>query len=232
MLKLKDIIALGLLAVVSFPMVLLGVLLWTGNVRMVFGPEANDPGARARLLERPEDIPGATQVEQQHGTDQPGPSTATTSGDLDQQEAEVLRETRRLEELRAENQAIRDAIVAERERLERLLTQGDSLENRRTEVLAATFTSMKADQAAKILAALDDVLVTAILRKVSDDKPRGKLLAALGKIDIQRAARVTRLLDNGRDMPRQTAAADTKQSGSEGAIPGDTAAPSTRNQKP
>ena len=48
MLKLKDIIALGLLAVVSFPMVLLGVLLWTGNVRMVFGPEADDPSARAR----------------------------------------------------------------------------------------------------------------------------------------------------------------------------------------
>ncbi len=203
MLKLKDIIALGLLAVVSFPMVLLGVLLWTGNVRMVFGPEADDPNARARLLERPEDIPGATVVDHASGTDEANrPAVAGSGEELDQREAEVLREIQRLEALKSENQAIRDAITAERERLEKLLLQGDSLESRRSEVLAATFTGMKPDQAAKILAALDDILVTAILRKVADDKPRAKMLAALSKIDVQRAAHVTRLLDNDQGRSR------------------------------
>jgi len=196
-LKLKDIIALGLLAVVSFPMVLLGVLLWTGNVRMVFGPEADDPSARARLLERPEDIPGATVVGRTSSSDEAnGDPAAPTGGDLDQREAEVLREIQRLESLRSENESIREAIAAERQRLERLLLQGDSLESRRSEVLAATFTGMKPDQAAKILSALDDILVTAILRKVADDKPRAKILAAFGKIDVQRAAQVARLLGN------------------------------------
>lgn len=209
MLKLKDIIALGLLAVVSFPMVLLGVLLWTGNVRMVFGPEADDPNARARLLERPEDIPGATMVD--HTSDENGNGDLNRSKapgsrqDIDQREAEVLREIQRLEDLRSENQAIRDAITTERERLERLLLKGDSLESRRSEVLAATFTGMKPDQAAKILAALDDILVTAILRKVADDKPRAKMLAALSKIDVQRAAHVTRLLDNDHGISRMSA---------------------------
>lgn len=117
MLKLKDIIALGLLAVVSFPMVLLGVLLWTGNVRMVFGPEADDPSARARLLERPEDIPGATVVGRTSGSDEAnGDPAAPTGGDLDQREAEVLREIQRLESLRSENESIREAIAAERDR--------------------------------------------------------------------------------------------------------------------
>ncbi len=208
MLKLKDIIALGLLAVVSFPMVLLGVLLWTGNVRMVFGPEADDPNARARLLERPEDIPGATMVGGTPEGKGKGDSSGSTPGsrqDLDQREAEALREIQRLEDLRTENQAIRDAITAERERLESLLLKGDSLESRRSEVLAATFTGMKPDQAAKIMAALDDILVTAILRKVADDKPRAKILAALSKIDVQRAAHVTRLLDNDHSMSRTSA---------------------------
>lgn len=209
MLKLKDIIALGLLAVVTFPIVLLGVLLWTGNVRLVFGPEAQDPNARAKLLERPEDIPGATVT---HSTSTPatvivkGAAGPGATGDLDQREAEVLRETKRLEDLRIDDGCIRDTIRAERERLEKLLAARDSLEGKRTEVLAATFVGMKPDQAAKILVALDDILVTAVLRKVADDKSRAKILASLGKLDVQRAARVTRLLESGRGLSRETAA--------------------------
>lgn len=209
MLKIKDIVALGLLAVVSFPMVLLGVLLWTGNVRMVFGPETQDPNARAKLLERPEDIPGATVTG--HDKESEGKATAASpemAGEMDQREAEVLREIQRLEDLRADDARLRDTIRAERERLEKLLSAGDNLENKRTEVLAATFVGMKPDQAAKILAALDDILVTAVLRKVTDDKPRAKILAALGKIDVQRAARVARLLDSGRGMRSSAPAAE------------------------
>lgn len=204
MLKLKDIIALGLLAVVTFPIVLLGVLLWTGNVRLVFGPESQDPNARAKLLERPEDIPGAT-VTNAASTSTiivKGAAGAAASGDLDQREAEVLRETKRLEDLRLDNGRLRDTIRAERERLEKLFLARDSLEGQRTQVLAATFVGMKPDQAAKILGALDDLLVTGVLRRVSDDKSRAKILASLGKLDVQRAARVARLLESGRSMAR------------------------------
>jgi len=212
-LKIKDIVALGLLAVVSFPMVLLGVLLWTGNVRMVFGPESQDPNARAKLLERPEDIPGATVTA--HPTDSGAKAESVASpekaGELDQREAEVLREIQRLEDLRADDARLRDTIRAERERLEKMLSSGDSLESKRTEVLAATFVGMKPDQAAKILSALDDILVTAVLRKVVDDKPRAKILAALGKIDVQRAARVARLLESGRGMHSSAPAAESEK---------------------
>jgi flagellar motility protein MotE (MotC chaperone) len=209
-LKLKDIIALGLLAVVTFPIVLLGVLLWTGNVRMVFGPETQDPNARAKLLVRPEDIPGATVTASTSSSTitVKGASTPESSGNLDQREAEVLRETKRLEDLRLDDGYMRDTIRAERVRLEKLLSARDSLESKRTEVLAATFVGMKPDQAAKILVALDDILVTAVIRRVSDDKSRAKILAALGKLDVQRAARVTRLLESGRGLaaaPAETA---------------------------
>jgi hypothetical protein len=210
-LKLKDIIALGLLAVVTFPIVLLGVLLWTGNVRMVFGPETQDPNARAKLLVRPEDIPGATVTGSTSSSTitVKGASTPESSGNLDQREAEVLRETKRLEDLRLDDGYMRDTIRAERVRLEKLLSARDSLESKRTEVLAATFVGMKPDQAAKILVALDDILVTAVIRRVSDDKSRAKILAALGKLDVQRAARVTRLLDSGRGLARDAAPAET-----------------------
>lgn len=193
--KMKDIVALGALAVVSFPVVLLGVLLWTGNVRMVFGPEAQDPLARAKLLERPEEIPGATRAGSDstiHGATESG--LQARAEELDKREADLVRLSQRVQMLQQDDERLRDTIRMERQRLESILGKGDSLQGNRTTVLAATFAGMKADAAAKILAALDDVITTAILRKVSDDKPRAKILAALGKIDVQRAARISRLL--------------------------------------
>lgn len=192
MLKPKDIVAIAALAIASFPIVLLGVLLWTGNVRMIFGPESHDPNARSHLLERPEDIPGATRSATEGQS--PSSSTSVNTEELDRREAELQREETRISALRDEAAQIRDTIRSERARLEAILGKGDSLQAERTAVLAATFSSMKPDAAAKILVALDDILVTAIMRKVSDDKPRAKLLAAVGKLDNQRAGRISRLL--------------------------------------
>lgn len=192
--RIKDIIALGLLALVSFPVVLLGVLMWTGNVRLAFGPNEPPSAARERLQVRPEDLAEVAA---------PVATTARSSGDgalmlreaeLDSREAQIQRDLARVEELRLEDARLRDTIVAERKRIDVLLAGKDSLEQSRLSVLARTFTGMKPDQAAKILAGLDDILVTGILRAVNDDKPRAKLLAAMGKLDSQRAAAVARLL--------------------------------------
>ena len=192
--KSKDIVALGALAVVSFPVVLLGVLLWTGNVRMVFGPETQDPLARAKLLERPEEVPGG------HPTADSGAKRPSDSGlqarseELDRREADIGRMNDRVQMQQQEDERVRDTIRMERQRLESMLGKEDSLETVRVTVLASTFTGMKADQAGKILCSLDDVLTTAILRRIQDDKSRGKILAAMGKHDVQKAARISRLL--------------------------------------
>jgi flagellar motility protein MotE (MotC chaperone) len=211
-LKVKDIIALGALAAVSFPVVLLGVLLWTGNVRMVFGPEAQDPSVRARLLERAEDVPGATKSSSDSSrgilTDS---SLYLRQADLDRREAEALRETQRVLMIQQDDSRLRDTITAERKRLEVLLGKGDTLDGSRTAVLAATFSNMKADQASKILLALDDILAVAILRNIPDDKPRAKILAAMGKLDVRRAAQISRLLAALPGTGKRRASAETAQ---------------------
>lgn len=193
--RVKDVIALGLLALVSFPVILLGVLMWTGNVRLAFGPEdASQSAARERLQVRPEDL--------EHGAPLPVPATGERMDgalgmretELDRREAEVQRELARLEEVRSQTDALRDTIQRERKRIEALLVGRDSVEATRLQVLARTFTGMKPDQAAKILNGLDDVLVTGILRTVAEDRPRAKILAAIGKLDAQRAAAIARLL--------------------------------------
>lgn len=193
--RVKDIIALGLLALVSFPVILLGVLMWTGNVRLAFGPEdASQSAARERLQVRPEDLEhGATLPMPPKGEAMDG-ALGMRETELDRREAEVQREMARMEEVRAQTDRLRDTIEQERKRIESLLVGRDSVEMTRLQVLARTFTGMKPDQAAKILNGLDDVLVTGILRTVAEDRPRAKILAAIGKLDAQRAAAIARLL--------------------------------------
>lgn len=193
--RVKDIIALGLLALVSFPVILLGVLMWTGNVRLAFGPEdASQSAARERLQVRPEDLEHAAALPADDGNNAMDGALGMRESELDRREAEVQRELVRMGELREQTDRIRDTIEQERKRIESLLVGRDSVEITRLQVLARTFTGMKPDQAAKILTGLDDVLVTGILRTVSEDRPRAKILAAIGKLDAQRAAAIARLL--------------------------------------
>lgn len=193
--RVKDVIALGLLALVSFPVILLGVLMWTGNVRLAFGPEdASQSAARERLQVRPEDLEHQTVLPVPGGGAGMDGALGLRESELDRREAEVQREMIRLGELRDQTGRLRDTIEQERKRIESLLVGRDSVEITRLQVLARTFTGMKPDQAAKILNGLDDVLVTGILRTVSEDRPRAKILAAIGKLDAQRAAAIARLL--------------------------------------
>ena len=193
--RVKDVIALGLLALVSFPVILLGVLMWTGNVRLAFGPEdASQSAARERLQVRPEDLEHASVLPVAGGSSAMDGALGLRESELDRREAEVQRELVRLGDLRDQTDRLRDTIERERKRIESLLVGRDSLEISRLQVLARTFTGMKPDQAAKILNGLDDVLVTGILRTVSEDRPRAKILAAIGKLDAQRAAAIARLL--------------------------------------
>lgn len=193
--RVKDVIALGLLALVSFPVILLGVLMWTGNVRLAFGPEdASQSAARERLQVRPEDMDHAATLPVAHGGEAMDGALGMRETELDRREAEVQREMTRLEDVRVQTDRLRDTIERERKRIESLLVGRDSVEITRLQVLARTFTGMKPDQAAKILNGLDDVLVTGILRTVTEDRPRAKILAAIGKLDAQRAAAIARLL--------------------------------------
>ena len=195
--RIKDVIALGFLALVSFPVVLLGVLMWTGNVRLAFGPEdpslvgfaRTAPGPARRILPT---WPICPRRLRPRGMGTGRRCCAKRSSTVARRKSRGI--SPGLEELRIEDSKLRDTIVAERKRVDILLSGKDSLEQSRLVILARTFTGMKPDQAARILSGLDDILVTGILRAVKDDKPRAKLLAAFGKADPQRAAMVARLL--------------------------------------
>ncbi|MEN9353233.1 MAG: hypothetical protein RL318_558 [Fibrobacterota bacterium] len=190
--RLKDIIALGLLSLLSFPLVLLGVLLGLGKVHMSFGSDPLSPEAKARLAEHVE-VAGANAGHDTSATAKGG-SSDDREAEIDRREATALEEQKRLEALREDIVHVRDSIAKERVALEKLLGKGDSLSAMRMKALATTLSNMKPDDAAKVLVGLDDIMAVGVLRTISEDRPRAKILASVSKLSDVRASQLAKLL--------------------------------------
>lgn len=189
--KLKDVIALGLLSLLSFPLVLLGVLLGLGKVHMSFGDAPLSPEAKARLAEHAE--VGAKPAGHDTAAARGG-SSDEREAEIDRREAMALEEQKRMEALREDVMKMRDSIAKEREALEKILGKGDSLGGVRMKALAATLSSMKPDDAAKVLSGLDDLMAVGVLRTIAEDRPRAKILASLSRLSEVRASQLAKLL--------------------------------------
>ncbi len=190
--KLKDVIALGLLSLLSFPLVLLGVLLGLGKVHMSFGDAPLSPEAKARLAEHAE--LGAHPVGHDTASVHGGSSSDSREAEIDRREAMALEEQKRMEALREDVMHVRDSIAKERLALEKILGKGDSLGGVRMKSLASTLSSMKPDDAAKVLSGLDDLMAVGVLRTIAEDRPRAKILASLSRLSEVRASQLAKLL--------------------------------------
>lgn len=230
--RLKDVIALGLLSLLSFPLVLLGVLLGLGKIHMSFGDAPLTPEAKARLAEHAE--AGAKPEGHDTGSVHKGGSSDEREAEIDRREAMALEEQKRMEALREEVVHVRDSIVKEREALERILGKGDSLGGVRMKSLAATLSGMKPDDAAKILTGLDDLMAVGVLRTIAEDRPRAKILASVSKLSEPRASQLAKLLGSvpskGKD-DKPAAAGKEEKPAKEGAAEKAKEAPPSKPEK-
>jgi len=207
--RLKDVIALGILSLLSFPLVLLGILLGMGKIHMSFGDTPLSPEAKARLAEHAE--------APLHPVAAPAAPAGAKEGqvaELDQRESQIQEEQKRLEGLQQDVARGRDSLQRELDRLakehqdlEQLLGRRDSVDAVRVKALAATLAAMKPDDAAKILVGLDNSMATNVLRAISEVRSRGKILAAIGHLSQERAALLAKFLGSAKENPSKGAAA-------------------------
>ncbi len=210
--RLKDVIALGILSLLSFPLVLLGILLGMGKIHMSFGDTPLSPEAKARLAEHAE--------APLHPAAAPAAPAGAKEGqvaELDQRESQIQEEQKRLEGLQQDVARGRDSLQRELDRLakehqdlEQLLGRRDSVDAVRVKALAATLAAMKPDDAAKILVGLDNTMATNVLRAISEVRSRGKILAAIGHLSQERAALLAKFLGSAKENPSKGAVAKGK----------------------
>ncbi len=191
--KFKDLIGISLISLCLFPVVLLGIMLATGVVRLEFGP----PKEMESFI--PKDV-GPAHNEQQDAAEEKQmkayKALEIKELELKDKAAEVNREIERLDNLKMETMRDKEEILKQRAKIEEMVAKSGDLQDKQIASLAEVYGGMKPDEAAPILLSLDDELVVKILRKVPETRAASKMLAAISALNVKRAARITELLGN------------------------------------
>jgi flagellar motility protein MotE (MotC chaperone) len=161
-LKLKDIVILVLVMIISFPIVIFIVLFLTGNMRVEFGP----------IQPAEEDVARVELMKQDNKTDSLAAENSRTWRALEKERQDIARE--------------RKELLEERQKLE--LFQRD-LETQKEEI-SLSHSAMRPAEAAQIIGTLPDALAARILDGISDDRQKAKILAALPQEKATRLTRL------------------------------------------
>jgi flagellar motility protein MotE (MotC chaperone) len=187
-LKLKDIVILVLVMIISFPIVIFIVLFLTGNMRVEFGP----------IQPAEEDVARVELMKQDNKTDSLAAENSRTwralekeRQDIARERKELLEERQKLELFQRDLETQKEEISLSQKKIERLVSHSDSLEKKKTVQLAKVYSAMRPAEAAQIIGTLPDALAARILDGISDDRQKAKILAALPQ---EKATRLTRLM--------------------------------------
>ena len=189
-----DMIVVGAIVIIfAFPMMFLIMLLGTGNAKLVF------KGDLSRAVEV------ATMAQMQKSSQERDSlilasaysfeANVEEGGRVIAERERLLREQERLNILISELQTEREKLEAERKRFERAIdaneygkAQTAAANSKRVSDLAKVYQSMKPKEAAQILETLSDNLTVEILKAMTDDRQKAKILSAM---DIEKASRIS-----------------------------------------
>ncbi len=190
-LTVKDLLAVGLVMILSFPIMYFAVLYATGNLRIQIGPKELTPAEEMKLAV----------MRQSERRDSLAMVHSKTFNALKKEREELKRERERLSN-QQEQLAIVDSELEEKKEqltqrkseLEELVEETDELSRKRVGQLAKVYGAMRAEEAAQILETLDDLLVARVLSAMSDNRQKAKILSALSK---GKARRISQRIEKG-----------------------------------
>ena len=186
--KMKDFIAIAAVTVASFPVMYMIMLFVTGAARIEFRKPV--PG-----MEKEKKV---AVVKQTARRDSLAELNSRTFQAVRKEREELEKERTRLREqqdrinlLQSEVEQQRKKLTEERKKLEKVVQKSDSLGGKKIKDLAKMYAAMRPAEAASILGTLDDRMVANVLKAISDDRQKAKILGALS---TQKAARISRII--------------------------------------
>ena len=197
--SVKDVLLAGLVSTFLFPVILLAILLFSGAVHLDVGV---DDGSAKKLNEFLESI-GSDQKNADEAQLPVFQANKARAQEVEEQMANMAEEKKRLEKLRAENLQIKKQIEAARNQIESMVNKDEELKEKKLQSLAQMYGSMKPIEAAPILVNMPDSSIAEILENITDIRSQAKLMAALGALDEQRAATISKLMGLEPDTPQE-----------------------------
>ena len=184
----NDFIAIILVTLLTFPLLYVGMLVYTGSLRIEYGLPTVDPSTDFKVEE----------VRHTKRRDSLSAENSKVFMALQQERADIERERERLLEIQGRLEMLQNSIegskselVSERKQLETKLATNPDAEAARYKQLARIYGAMKPAEAASILETLTDAQATSILTSINDDRQRARIISLLTK---EKAARITRLI--------------------------------------
>lgn len=183
--KLKEILIVLLVAVFSFPLIYAAVLFATGMLRIEYGAPKTTVEEEKKLQV----------IKRTQKTDSIMISNSRTFQALENEKIEIQKERERLQELQArmeiaqkELEEKQNLLAEQRVKMAALVEKSDSLEIKKFKAQAKVYMSMKPLEAAQIIESFSADQAAKILGAMNDDRQKAKILAAMAP---EKAAEIT-----------------------------------------
>jgi flagellar motility protein MotE (MotC chaperone) len=186
-LSIKDMATIAIVAVATFPVLYFAMFFITGNAKIVFTQHEQTDSfedEKIKILKKSEVTDSLIAMHSQ----------SFLAYDKERKEVEkkleMLNEQQeRINILTAELENTRQQLADERKKFEELVSKNDELELKRIKQLAKVYGSMRANEAARILETLDDMLLIKIINSISDDRQKAKIMAAISQSKASRISK-------------------------------------------
>jgi len=178
-LKIKDVILIGIIAILSLPVLYFTMLFVTGNARIEFTqkkPGVTEDRKRLEFLKHSKHTDSLIVVHSQAFL-----ASEKQQVETEKEQERLTKQQERISILTQELETTRKELTAEREKFENLVTKVDDLEAKRIKDLAKIYGAMRANEAAQVLETLDDAMLIKIINAIGDDRQKAKIMAALSK---------------------------------------------------
>lgn len=190
--KFKDIIIVGAVGVISFPLLYAAILFANGVLRIDYGvpQKAIEDQKKIQTIKRTEKTDSILIT--QSRTFQ---ALQNEKKDIEKERQKLREQQERIDLLQKELEEKQRTLGLQRTKIEDLVSKSDSLENKKFKNQARVYTAMKPLEAAQIIETMPDNYASKLLNAMSDDRQKAKILSALS---TEKAARVTERLGQSR----------------------------------
>jgi flagellar motility protein MotE (MotC chaperone) len=180
---LKKVLLISAISIVSFPVILISLMFFDGQLRIEKGPKQRVENQEVKTLKY---SPIQDSLSVVH--------TKTFEALVNQQKQ--MEEEQRILEKREERLRLVENELGEKSTeldeqkkiIESVIKSSETLEDKRVKALAKIYGSMRADEAASILETMPDRLIISILKGIAEDRQKAKIL---GKMNKEKARKIS-----------------------------------------
>lgn len=187
---MKDIIGIGLVSTLLFPIVLVAILVMKGVLHFQVGM---DPEVDQKVKQYVEPMT----KEQAESDEKQMPSWEAAqkkAQEIQNKEEELKKEAERLQMVEQENKKMLETIDSSRAKFSKEYDDAEKEAAQKLASLAQIYGTMKPIEAAPILLNLSDAKCAQIIAKIPEPRQQAKLIAAMGALNQERAAEISRII--------------------------------------